>query len=72
MISFDLVFRFVFYFCVLKKDCDFDFTRVGRHVGFRPVNFKDCDFSEEPETDGDLVDRMCKAAIKKYNDDKVC
>ncbi|CAA7046361.1 unnamed protein product [Microthlaspi erraticum] len=41
-----------------------------RIVGFRPVIFEDSDFADEPETDGELINRLSKTALDKYNTDK--
>ncbi|CAA7049740.1 unnamed protein product [Microthlaspi erraticum] len=49
---------------------DFDCSRVGRIVGYRPVIFEDSDFADEPETDGELINRLSKTALDKYNTDK--
>ncbi|CAA7052488.1 unnamed protein product [Microthlaspi erraticum] len=49
---------------------DFDCSRVGRIVGYRPVIFEESDFADEPETDGELINRLSKTALDKYNTDK--
>ncbi|VVB05922.1 unnamed protein product [Arabis nemorensis] len=51
-------------------DYDFDDSKVGGLVGFHRVVFEDREFATEPETDGDLVERLSKIALKKHNDDK--
>lgn len=41
-------------------------------MGYRPVTFEESDFADEPETDGELINRLSKTALDKYNTDKVC
>ncbi|CAA7052477.1 unnamed protein product [Microthlaspi erraticum] len=49
---------------------DFDSSRVGRIVGHYPVIFEESDLADEPETDGELINRLSKTALDKYNHDK--
>ncbi|CAA7046365.1 unnamed protein product [Microthlaspi erraticum] len=49
---------------------DFDSLRVGRIVGHYPVIFEESDLADEPETDGELINRLSKTALDKYNTDK--
>ncbi|CAA0284627.1 unnamed protein product [Arabidopsis thaliana] len=50
---------------------DFDTTKQRRLVFCYPVIFEDSDVAHKPETDGDLVHRLSKIALQKYNDDKL-
>ncbi|CAA7052487.1 unnamed protein product [Microthlaspi erraticum] len=42
----------------------------GRIVGHYPVIFEESDLADEPETDGELINRLSKTALDKYNTDK--
>ncbi|CAA7048416.1 unnamed protein product [Microthlaspi erraticum] len=46
---------------------DFDASRVGAIVVFHLVVFEESYYATEPETDGELMARLSRAALEKYN-----
>lgn len=53
---------------------DFDASRVGAIVVFHPVVFEESYYATEPETDGELMARLSRAALEKYNEvcNRIC
>ncbi|VVB14724.1 unnamed protein product [Arabis nemorensis] len=51
-------------------DYDFDASKVGSIVVFYPLVFGSSEYATEPETDGELMERLSKIALKEHNDNK--